>query len=579
MNPMKRVLVFVGSLAAGTLVLSDSACTGSFPTTPSSERLSVSILSGPTSSPSARIPLNFTTPYVYTVGVEALHEDGTVDTSFNGYVRLSSQPGSVQAVSGPNTSGRNVQLVNGVATNVSVSVLAAYGDAFIVADDVGYVPADPARVCTSAASCPPQCTVNQPCPPQCANGIDDNHNGLIDYPADPGCYLANDDTEDGGTYAEAVSPTIYYYIPRIADVNGVSNGGTSGTPFPNQAVNVNVGYIGDNEYSFSVVVTNVSSSGFFVTDIAADAPGGSGFGSVFAFNFDAPPNMRQCDRLRSFGGTTADFYGFTEVNYPTWELEEWDPTARPCLIPEAHTLAPTCTPPTGPALPDCIAIPAAGSNSPQMLSVAAALVRLASTPGAPAVASYMVDPNNAGGPAIPTAPAAAATSAGAGTVFHIGALFGPGYPVAPGYAPTKDATDCDLDNSGKVDRTNANELACANARAADLECSEYSNYLSQSQFNLVAQTVTWKAGDTAPTVVASVDIQGDGSTDAIFNPVLNKGQSLGSFTGTLDYFSGGSQYTIEARCQDDIVPLGQPPVPSDTACVHARTILDTSSSN
>ncbi|MGO8998365.1 MAG: hypothetical protein ACLQVI_34025 [Polyangiaceae bacterium] len=575
---MKRVLTLTGCAVAGVIVCGDSACQGPFPGSVSGERLEVAITGGPASSPSSRLPLSFTTTDDYTVTVTALRPDGSVDSGFNGYVRLSSEPGSVQAVSGPNTNGRNVQLQNGVATQVQVSVLAAYGNTFIVADDVGYVPADPDRVCTSAATCPPQCQVGKPCPPQCANGIDDNHNGLIDYPADPGCYLANDDTEDGGTYAEGVSPAIYYYIPRIADVNGGPEGGTAGTPFPNQAVNINCGYLGANNYEFSVIVTDVSSSGFYVTDLAEDAPGGGGFGSVYAYNFDAPPNMRQCDRLRAFGGTTADFYGFTEVNYPTWELEEWDPTQRPCLIPEPHLLAPSCTPSgTGPALPNCSPLPATGDNSVQMLSLAAALVRIQSTPGAPAPATWQyVNGNVQPNPSPPTAPAAAA---GAGTLFHIGTLFGPAYPSPPDYTPTADATDCDLDDSGKVDRTNANELACANACEANLECSEYSNYESESQFNLVVQTVTWNAGDTAPTVTSTLAIQGNGSTDPTFNPVLNKGESLGSFTGTLNYFSGGTQYTIDARCQDDIIPLGSPPIPSDTACVHARTILDTDQGN
>ena len=40
-----------------------------------------------------------------------------------------------------------------------------------------------------------------------------------------------------------------------------------------------------------------------------------------------------------------------------------------------------------------------------------------------------------------------------------------------------------------------------------------------------------------------------------------------SFTGTLHYFSGGSQFTIEARCKDDvIVPLQEKPFASDRAC-------------
>jgi hypothetical protein len=574
---MKHLLVFVCTVTAGVTLLGDSACTGSFPTNPSGERLEVSILpGGPTSSLTSRLPISFTNPDSYSVKVRALRADGTLDTSFNGYVRFSSKPGSVQAVSGPNTNGRNVQLQNGEASNVTVSVLAAYGNTYITAEDVGYVPADPARVCTSAASCPARCKVGQACPPACANGVDDNDNGLIDYPTEPGCFLANDDTEDGGTYTSGISPPLYYYIPRIADVRGGPEGGT-GTPFPSQAVNIDCGFRGANSYAFSVVVTRVSSNGFYVSDVAEDAPGGGGFGGIFAFNFNAPPNMRQCDRLRAFGGTTSDFYGFTEVNYPTWEVEEWDPAARPCLIPTPHTLAPTCTLPTGAAIPNCVVVPPAGSNTTQMLSVAASLVRVASTPGAPTPVSFVPDPSNPGGPAIPSAPAPAASAAGAGTIFHISTRFGKAHPAPPTYAPTADATNCDLNNSGKVDRTDPNELACANACAADAECSEYANFLSQNQFNLIVQTVKWSAGDTAPTVTSTVDVQGDGSTDPTFNPALNKGLSLGSFTGTLDYFSGGSQYTIQARCQDDIVPLGQPPVPSDTACVHARTILDTGS--
>jgi len=275
------------------------------------------------------------------------------------------------------------------------------------------------------------------------------------------------------------------------------------------------------------------------------------------------------------------------VNYPTWELEEWNPTARPCLIPEPHVLSPACTLPTGPVA-NCVVIPPNGTNTPAILSVAAALVRLQTSPSAPTPAQYVYGvpplppnspPNTPPLPAqaYPAVPAAPATAAGAGIVFHIGTLFGPGYPAAPNYTPTPNATDCDLDDSGKVDRTNPDELACSNACAANVECSEYSNYLSQSQFNFVVQTVTWNVGDTSPTQTNTVDIQGDGSTDPTFNPVLNKGLSLGSFTGTLDYFSGGAQYTIDARCQDDIIPLGQLPIPSDTACVHARTILDTSS--
>jgi hypothetical protein len=315
--------------------------------------------------------------------------------------------------------------------------------------------------------------------------------------------------------------------------------------------------------------------------------------------------MRQCDRLRTFGGTTSDFYGFTEVNYPTWELEEWNPLERPCGIPEPHALAEACNCATLGAccsqlpaslqaaceqvsqgeddttcstslstleaagscksaalLSNCITIPTADSNSTAMLSVAAALVRV-STSAQPPTAS---NPDGV-----------------LGTLVQISSLFGPGYPAAPNYAPTANATNCDLNNDGKIDRTAGSpELACANACAANLQCTEYSNYLAQNQFDLVVTSVTgWTANAASPgtftPIGTAVDILGDGSTDAQFNPLLLKGQYIGAFTGTLDYFSGGAQYTIQARCADDVVvPVGGSPIASDTACVHARTILDTS---
>jgi hypothetical protein len=175
-----------------------------------------------------------------------------------------------------------------------------------------------------------------------------------------------------------------------------------------------------------------------------------------------------------------------------------------------------------------------------------------------------------------------------------------------------------LDDSGKVDYTDPDEDACSIACGNNLECSEYTNYSTENQFNVVVQTITWNIGDQwtppaevadggaaggvagdagvhAPTVSNVVAILANGSTDPTFNPVpaigkrddlgplqtpslacpFSQSPSLGSFSGILSYFSGGGgQFTIEARCQDDIVPLGLPPVPSDTACVHARTILD-----
>ncbi len=542
---MKRALVLCSSALLGAILVGDSACGGFFGDNPSAEQIQITIQPGtPVGSTTARIPISFSTPNPYTIKVEAI-KDGKVDTTFNGYVRLSSQPGSIESVTGPNTNGRNVQLVNGTADGVQLELLAAYGETRLWAEDLGYVPADPAR---------------KP-PPQCSNGKDDNGDGLIDFPADPGCAFANDDTEDGGTFAAGVSTQIHYYIPRIADVNGGPEGGSSGTPFPNEQVNIDTGYRGSGAYAFSVVVTRVSASGFYVSDVNEDGPGGGGFGSIFAYNFSAPPNMRQCDRLRSFGGTTSDFHGFSEVNYPTWELEEWDPASRGCGIPDPHMLGEDCTGinvAAGLGVSDCYAISGGTST---LLRVAAALVRIQTFP--PVIDTTKTPP----------------VLVHAGSAVHVGGHFGAGHPTAlSGYAPTVDATNCDLNGDGKVDFTAGTaEDTCATACTADLECSEYTNYASQNQFNMVVEGLGLPDKTGKPTVLGQIDVQGDGSTDAQFDPTLLKGQPVGSFTGTLYYFSGGSQFTIQARCSDDIITnLSASPIPTDTACVHARTILDTS---
>jgi hypothetical protein len=159
-----------------------------------------------------------------------------------------------------------------------------------------------------------------------------------------------------------------------------------------------------------------------------------------------------------------------------------------------------------------------------------------------------------------------------GTVsVHVGGHFGPGYPAAPAYAPTADASNCDINHSGKIDFADAQESACNTACTADVECSEFSGFLSQSNFNLVVADSASKASARA---------QANGSAAPGFDPVLAKGQPIKSLTGTLRYFSGGSQFTIEARCGDDIVTdTKAQPMPSSLACVRPRTDLELGQGN
>jgi hypothetical protein len=509
--------------SAGPFVLAaailGAACTDSFPNYAATGRFLVET-SGAGGSRAMPLPLSFDASMPVTVKVTALLADGSLDTSFNGFVRLSVKPGTVSSVTGDGIDGRNVKLTAGVSAPVAVRFAGAYGPAHLWAEDVGYVPVDPTRTP----------------PPQCSDGLDNDGDGLIDFPADPGCAFANDDTEEGGTYVAAASPAIYFALPRIADVRGVVNGGAA-TSFPHDQVQIDCGYRPDTAtFAFDTVVTRISSDGFYATDLGDTR----GFTSVFAFNFSTPPQMRVCDRLRGYAGTAADFFGFTEIGYPTWDLEEWDPTVRKCLVPPPY-----------PFKPDDLPVPP--QTTTFLLDKVASLVRVASD----------------------------------GTAqVHVSKHFGPGYPAAPDFVPTDDASDCDYNKDGKVDFGHDPEKTCANNCDADPDCTEFSNFLQHNAFRLVIAASG--AGGSTGAILA------DGSTSAQFDPLALKGKPVRAFTGTMRYFNGGNQFTIEARCEDDIVvDMSAAPIPSDEdydktntpldqrryACVHARTILDNSSAS
>jgi hypothetical protein len=448
----------------------------------------------------APLPLLVGIPVPFKVTIRALAPDGSVDTTFNRYVRVSSKPGAVAALVGPDTDGRNVLLHNGESILIDVSITNAYGPTYIVADDLGYVPADPLR---------------DP-PPACSNGMDDDRDGLVDFPADHGCAFANDDSEEDGTYAEGASRTIYFKLPRIADIRGlvcqdvaggVGCSGNGKTPYPREQILIDTGWHDDNTYTFNTVVTRLSADGFYAADLgdarraaASDPPGSAGFSSVFAFNFNAPPRMRVCDRLKTYGGTANEFFGFTQISYPTWTLEEWDPAKRTCLVPAPERLTPTTI-----------------ADTTELLRRSANLVRVETTPDK--AQSTQVTKN-----------------------------FGPDdVPKSAGgaYIAGPNASNCDFDKNGKINSFTKGdpEGDCSTQCTADPTCTEYSNYLSRGTFRL---TVTDSNGKSSA-------IQADASASAGFDPLALKGTAIRSFTGTMSFFSGGSQYTVEVRCKDDIV--------------------------
>jgi hypothetical protein len=499
-------------LLAGVLAV--SACSEGFGQPKSARRLSVEILdyervAGTRPKPLALVVAK---PQPFRVLVKALDANGNVDTSYNGYVRISSKPGGIERISDESADSRSLELVNGESAETVVRVTNAFGPTFILADDLGYLPGD-------ALGTPP---------PACSNGFDDDGDGRIDYPADEGCAFPNDNSETGGSFAQGASQPIWYRLPRIADVRGLTcdeNGkncsGNGITVYPREPILLDTGFReradGTQVFDFDMVVTRIASDGFYVSDVK-DKRGG--FNNVFSFNFNAPPRMRVCDRLKTFGGTAQEFFGFTQLGYPTWTLEEWDPQQRPCLVPEPRVLG-------------------VGDLNPEaLLPLTGSLVRVLSVPDKVAI---KVSPK-----------------LGPGNMPERGGVF----------VPKADAgTNCDFNGDGRIDFSRGvPEERCARACQEDPECTEYSNFIGRSTFRI---TVTDLETQT------SGAIQADATTSASFKPLQEKGRALKAFSGTLHYFSGGSQFTLEARCKDDIVlDLEADPLPSDKACVFPRTALD-----
>lgn len=443
--------------------------------------------------------------------VEALRPDGTRDTGFNGFARVSAVPGSVVQIGGPCASGRNVLLLNGVAECPPAPPAAhraivrnARGATRIWAEDVGYVPEDPGK------------------PPACANGVDDDGDGNVDFPEDPGCAFANDDSEGSGTFAAGVSQPVLFELPRLGDVQG--RGASS--PYELESVEVKT------DLPAELIVTRIAADGFYATDLSDTL----GYNHIFAFTFSTPPFLRVCDRITKLTGTAVEFFGFTELSFPSFERHAWrfpTPTAPgdgPCRVPEPTVIVPDAT-----------------DNAGLMEKIESALVRVEDV--------------------------------------TVGAFFGPNkaeVALAPGQNDcaipppivfSDSASSCDLDGSGFIDfdTKGSCEAACANACGAEPNCVEWTGFVSRGNYRVV--------------LPGPKSIQINTRSITGFDPVSMRGKPITSLTGTLRNFSGGKlNWTIEARCGDDLVCTEasqkacadgpKAPVSSQIACVSPRTTDD-----
>lgn len=437
--------------------------------------------------PSAEAPLPANTgdsSVFLAVEITAIGESGE-SIDFDGHTRISVEPGAVVQVYDADLqpTARNVRLRNGKATAV-VEVTAVYGETRLLVEDLGYEPAGPGET------------------PACANGENDDpdEDVFVDFPADPGCAFANDDSEELGTFSVGTSPPLHFALPTLRQVQGAG----PETPFPFEGIEVKT------DAPQLLVVTRISKNGFYVTDVSDQE---LGHNHMYAFSFSPPPGLRVCDRITYLTGTLAEFFGLTEMNFPSYEAEPlFEGDEERCLVPEPVVLDAADLDPANILV----------TSAEELEKQESGLVRIRD--------------------------------------YQIAGKFGP--RLATGNRFEADRSNCDLNGDGRVDFLTEAEASCSNVCAADPDCTEWTQYISRGSYK------AHRGGNM-------IMIQTDAAQG--FNPVANRGAVLTAVTGTLANFSGGDlNWTIEARCSEDLVcdldGCSPELAPSNRACVSLRPI-------
>jgi len=450
------------------------------------------------------VPLQVSTEgVVFRVTIEP--EGGT----FSGWVELNSRPGRADDIfcnppvcdekcNQDIAIGKNLKITGG-PVSICAKISLAYSKTNLIVRDIGYEPSAPLN---SA----------------CKDGIDNDGDGLIDFGSDSGCAFSNDNTEEGGSGITGISPDIHFANPRVENIQGYA----SSSPFERESVTIN--YSPLDHSTGRLVVTRVSSEGFYFTDIDPMRPG-AGYNSLYAYNFNTPWGLRECDVLQMVDGIVGEFLGFTELNYPGWRIL---PACSDAFDNDGDTLVdmsdPDCTSPddySESPLPD-------GMDSSERVPV----------------------PNSPGECPIPEA--IELTAQLLEDAPRMESLESSLVQVSYGKI-SSNFTLCDLNGDGVVEYS-GDEGTCKNNCDANPDCTELSQYWQYGQWKLNAQ------GEQI--FVVSRDSYPD------FDPMRRKGETLKLVRGTLKQIEFiNPPWIIEVRCKDDLVLEGEEILPVTRACV------------
>ena len=114
--------------------------------------------------------------------------------------------------------------------------------------------------------------------------------------------------EKPGRYATGLSPTIHVGHPTLHDVSETTN--IAGSALSGDFVQVNT-------KGRRLVATGLAVDGFYLTDL--DDPTQS-YNAIFAHTHSRPRGVEQGDFITEIIGTVEEFYGFTELGFPTYKV-------------------------------------------------------------------------------------------------------------------------------------------------------------------------------------------------------------------------------------------------------------------
>jgi hypothetical protein len=112
-----------------------------------------------------------------------------------------------------------------------------------------------------------------------------------------------------GSYATGLSPTLHVEHPTLREISETEIVETSA---------LSGDFVRVNATNRRLVVTGVAVDGFYLTDL--DEPTAA-FNAIFAHTHSRPEGVQQGDQIVDIIGTVVEFYGFTELGFPTYKVK------------------------------------------------------------------------------------------------------------------------------------------------------------------------------------------------------------------------------------------------------------------